>query len=79
MKLTNTSTLQRRNHPFPDSDPSDINLPVIEITKHRKKWFRKRARPFKKLSNQACKLKSKYGRKRVGDDIQRAKVNSMLQ
>ena len=26
---------------------SDINIPVIDIPKHRKKWFRKRNRPLK--------------------------------
>jgi hypothetical protein len=29
-----------------DSDLSDINLLVIDITKHRRKWLRKRVRPI---------------------------------
>ena len=51
-----------------DSDFSDIKLPVIEITKHRRKWLRKRVRPIKKMANQ---LKSKYARTRMRyDNIQ---------
>jgi hypothetical protein len=40
-----------------DSDLSDINLPVIEITKHRRKWLRKCVRPIKKMASQ---VKSKF-------------------
>jgi hypothetical protein len=52
-----------------DSDLSDINLLVIEITKHRRKWLRKRVRPIKKMANQ---VKSKYERTRMRyDNVQK--------
>lgn len=60
-----------------DSDLSDINLLVIEITKHRRKWLRKRVRPIKKMANQ---VKSKYERTRMRyDNVQKAKVKSQLE
>ncbi len=31
-----------------DSNLSDLGIPIIEITKHRKQWFRKRVRPLKR-------------------------------
>ena len=60
-----------------DSDFSDIKLPVIEITKHRRKWLRKCLRPNRKMANQ---VKSKYARTRMRyDNIQKANFKSQLE
>lgn len=38
--------IKKEDFPSSDSNLSDIDIPVIDIPKHRKKWFRKRNRPF---------------------------------
>jgi hypothetical protein len=43
-----------------DSDLTDINLPVIEITKHRRKWLRKRVRWLLSCTQTALKKQSPF-------------------
>lgn len=39
--------IEKDDTPSSESNLSDINILVIDIQKHRKKWLRKRTKPLK--------------------------------